>query len=399
MMRAALLLFLLALTTTPAEIGREARDPDNLVAHEWGTFTTVAGEHGEQVEWLPLQVQDDLPCFVERLKVRVKGAIQATVRMETPVIYFYAPRPTTVDVSVQFPRGMVTEWFPRAGVTPAGLLGATDLKKPGFVSSATWSSVRVAPRAPEDFPTEARASHYYAARRTDAAPLRVGDQTEKFLFYRGVATTTLPVSATVSPDGVATVKSDSAVPLGTLVRFDRRDGKIGYEIRNSSGSQATLGTPALTGSVDALAAALETILTGQGLYAREARAMVDTWRESWFEEGTRLLYIVPRPAIEAMLPLEIKPRPVETVRVFVGRIELITPVTMAEVKRALETRDRPSLMKYGRFLLPISRRLAADPASGLNTPGLDRFIYGTLADATRGPTCGSAPGESSERGQ
>jgi hypothetical protein len=31
----------------------------------------------------------------------------------------------------------------------------------------------------------------------------------------------------------------------------------------------------------------------QGLFPKEAHAMVDTWRDSWFEEGTRAFYILP----------------------------------------------------------------------------------------------------------
>src|SRR5687768_6356770 len=122
MTRASFLL-LLALTALPAEVRRDARDPDNLVVHEWGTFTSVGGEHGEQVEWLPLEGQNDLPCFVERFRYyRPKSSMAATVRMETPVLYFYAPRETSVDVSVRFPGGLVTEWYPRAAVTPAAVV-------------------------------------------------------------------------------------------------------------------------------------------------------------------------------------------------------------------------------------------------------------------------------------
>jgi hypothetical protein len=388
MTRISLVLLLAALTASPAEIRRDVRDPDNLVAHEWGTFTSMAGDQGQQIEWLPLEGQNDLPCFVERFRhFRGKFAMTATVRMETPVIYFYAPRTTTVDVSVRFRSGLVTEWFPRAEVTPATPVNDGTLKTAGFMSTATWSGVSVTPEAAEAFPNEGRSSHYYAARRTDAAPLRVGDQSEKFLFYRGVARVALPVSAVVSPDGTATVRSDGSAPLGTIVRFDRRNGKLGYEIKDTKDSRAILATPALTGDKDALASRLETVLTREGLYPREARAMVDTWRDSWFEEGTRLLYIVPRATVDAMLPLEIKPRPIETARVFVGRLELITPATTAEVKRALETKDRPALLKYGRFLLPIAQRIVADPANGLDTKGLDQFIYGTFAGLTRGPTC------------
>jgi len=36
-------------------------------------------------------------------------------------------------------------------------------------------------------------------------------------------------------------------------------------------------------------------LVSEGLYQREAQAMVNTWRDSWFEEdGLRVLYTLPR---------------------------------------------------------------------------------------------------------
>jgi len=47
--------------------------------------------------------------------------------------------------------------------------------------------------------------------------------------------------------------------------------------------------------------------------------MVETWRNSWFEEGSRLLYIVPPAFVNKVLPLSIKPAPAQTVRVFVGK--------------------------------------------------------------------------------
>src|SRR5438132_371630 len=59
-----------------------------------------------------------------------------------------------------------------------------------------------------------------------------------------------------------------------------------------------------------------------GLYPKEAAAMVDTWRDSWFEPGSRLFYVAPRQAVDAILPLNVTPAPGSVVRVFVGRIEL-----------------------------------------------------------------------------
>src|SRR6185436_568280 len=81
--------------------------------------------------------------------------------------------------------------------------------------------------------------------------------------------------------------------------------------------------------------------------------MVDTWRDSWFEQGTRIFYIVPKKTVDSILPLEMNPSPVQVARAFVGRMELITPATQKEVLRAAEMGDRKTLETYGRFLEPI----------------------------------------------
>ena len=54
-----------------------------VVAHEWGTFTSVASEHGAPVAWAPLNGPADLPCFVQRLGTENLKAFAGLVRMET----------------------------------------------------------------------------------------------------------------------------------------------------------------------------------------------------------------------------------------------------------------------------------------------------------------------------
>src|SRR6267154_2761824 len=39
-----------------------------LTAHEWGTFTSIAGSDGQAVEWSPLSGSTDLPAFVEHFR-------------------------------------------------------------------------------------------------------------------------------------------------------------------------------------------------------------------------------------------------------------------------------------------------------------------------------------------
>ena len=85
--------------------------------------------------------------------------------------------------------------------------------------------------------------------------------------------------------------------------------------------------------------------------------MLETWQDSWFEEGSRLIYILPSAAVGAILPLQVEPAPAETVRVFVGRVELVTPETESSVESAIAKGDWSAINRYSRFLDPILRRI------------------------------------------
>src|SRR5262249_10886500 len=101
-----------------AALAPSQRTQPQLIVHEWGTFTSVAGPDGKAIGWSPLDGRDDLPCFVERYRYNNKGTLPGTVRMETPVIYFYAADEMRVNVNVRFNQGAITEWYPRAEVSP-----------------------------------------------------------------------------------------------------------------------------------------------------------------------------------------------------------------------------------------------------------------------------------------
>jgi hypothetical protein len=155
------------------------------------------------------------------------------------------------------------------------------------------------------------------------------------------------------------VRNPGGEAVGDIVVFVNRGGTMAYDVRHVGTAQITLAPPALDGEFVAPRAELERILISHGLYPREAAAMVETWRDSWFEEGTRLFYIAPRKAIDAILPLEITPRPDQATRVFVGRVELVTSTAEREVAAAIVRNDRQTLSRYGRFLQPIADRLLA----------------------------------------
>jgi hypothetical protein len=341
----------------------------SLIVHEWGTFTSIAGEDGGAVQWLPQAGPVDLPCFVERSMYYAKGSLWGTVRMETPVLYFYAPRETAVGVRVGFRQGVITEWFPR------GTVGVSNPNSADYEGTVSWPDVKVSPGQAAAFPTESGPSHYYKARNTDAAPLQSGGQTEKFLFYRGVGQFAPPISATVQADGKVVVWSAQDQPLGDVILFENRRGAMAYNVKHVSGARVTLDRPALEDASSGPQRELVRILVANGLYQKEAEAMVDTWSDSWFEEGARLLYIAPRAAVDSIVPLTITPTPSAVARVFVGRMELVSPVTRRDVRMALATNDRATLDKYGRFLQPIGDRVLADVSP------IDRALLGERLQA------------------
>jgi len=347
-------------------------DPLELTVHEWGTFTSIAGADGRAVEWLPLAGPADLPSFVETITNRLKVSLSGTVRMETPVLYFYAPREATVSVNVRFPQGTLTEWFPHAVVTPSNTIA--------------WTDVKISPRMPADFPHEPGANHYYVARQTDASPLQVDEQKEKFLFYRGVGHFAPPIAATISADGTIIVKSIDGGAVGDVMLFENRSGAIGFQVHRVATDRITLD-PSADESESALPAAqLEKMLVARGLYAKEASAMVGTWRDSWFEQGTRLFYVVSERAVDSILPLEIRPAPANVTRVFVGRMELVTAATKQEVKDAIAGNDKATLTQYARFLRPIADRILADSAPA-DRARLERAVTTCLASINSAGGC------------
>jgi hypothetical protein len=339
--------------------------------HEWGTFTSVAGENGMALDWQPFGGPSDLPCFVHRFQIGYKAVLSGTVRMETPVIYFYAPQAMTSRVRVAFPKGYITEWYPKAtqvarpigsGSNPAtGNVSRNSgirSPRPGETDSIEWPKVKIEPDAAPKYPFEFESSHYYAARSTDSASLSASGEAEKFLFYRGVGEFQPPIAVENVSGGSLHVENLSKEALPTVIVFQNENGKIRYRSLRALQSEVTVEIPKTEASLDTLKLDLENALTAQGLFPREAQAMVETWRDSWFEEGTRVIYILPQSEVESILPLQVEPKPERIARVFVGRVEVITPELRTVVENAMRNKDRATLEKYGRFLQPIAGKLS-----------------------------------------
>ncbi len=377
----------LAIPSFSASRVADGRAGENLTVHEWGTFTSVAGPEGQAMEWLPLTGSTNLPRFVEHFREEgFKCGLGGTVRMETPVVYFYSKRETTVSVRVSFAKGLITEWYPHASAVQPAVVHPQN----NGDGSIRWDDVRLLPGSEAAFPSGDDGNHYYAARNTAATPVRVrargGDQYEKFLFYRGVSSTPMPVAARLTPEGQVLVQNLGEGEIPSVMLIESRGGKLGYRLAGAVRDQSLVEPPSLTASADSMLKDLEGLLVSQGLYVDEARAMIATWRNSWFEEGSRILYILPAAAVNAILPLAVTPAPASMVRVFVGRMELVTPATEKAVEQAFAANDRQTLDGYRRFLEPILRAMIAgsrsDPA---RSQALAKYMSSVYSYACRSP--------------
>ncbi|HEV7866044.1 MAG TPA: hypothetical protein VGO90_00075 [Chthoniobacteraceae bacterium] len=340
------LLSCLAVTFTAQAGPKPSAD---YVAHEWGTFTSVQGADGVQMEWNP-GVVSDLPPFVYEIsRVRSRNPLAALLkldlrgrqRMETPVIYFYTDQPRSVDVAVSFPEGTITEWYPQEGAADV-MPRTAQVKK--TQPALRWKNVQLLPAGSSaakalQLPIDAADSHYFAARETDAALVQTQEkgktETEKFLFYRGVGSFQAPLTAKLEGVGgeVMHLSNTGAEALTALFVTEIRGAKGRVIPAGDLGGKAE-GTISLAEHEElrpldevraALSAQMQTALVKAGLYEREAAAMIKTWESAWFgENGLRVLYILPRSWTDRVLPLKLTPAPRETARVMVGRAEMIT---------------------------------------------------------------------------
>ncbi|HUQ72381.1 MAG TPA: hypothetical protein VM165_22835 [Planctomycetaceae bacterium] len=413
-------------TTTVRAADRDAT-PDQaapLIVHEWGTFTSFSGSDGVKLEFRPLE-ERDLPGFVfnrsrHSLPSLSKNSIPAIQRMETPVTYFYTPVERDVTVRVAFPKGLLTEFYPPVrslGPKVEGTFFVESTPPPLKDSWLDWGRVHLIP--PESLraqvqdaelsrrigrhveqtmvPDAGTYHHYAAARATDSAIVQVrhlpqtgpdanvvptADYFEKFLFYRGLGNFDLPLTLTANSDASCMLRNSGQEAIRSLFLVTVRGQELRFRQYPNIAAGATLDLQPSkeTATLNQLSDAVASALVAEGLYDKEARAMVSTWQTSWFgEEGTRLFYILPQSVTDTLLPLEITPKPTEQVRVLVGRMEIMTSSqeqdVLSLVQRSLTARDDaaqgvpspllPEFLKLGRLGEPAlvrARHLSATDA-------------------------------------
>lgn len=354
------LLNLIGLGCAMAAVAEETRE--DLMAHEWGTFTAVVGSDGREVPWWSQSVEgaSALPEFVAPVigPISKSGVGLWLLRMETPVIYFYAERSADLRVVVDDTQVKVTEAYPDA-------LFSLPRFEEG-VPRTSFKEWRIGIRPPDDeigkqMPEVGeRGAHYRHAREVPEAWWVVGHgkkqekEVEKFIFYRGAGSAMMPKRvARVVEQGVELLANRLPLYLVEVktgeLKWKRVVGKADQESGEASLFYWPTQSQDAESGAEGLAAALVRDLNEEGLTKDEAQAMVDTWRDAWLGEvGVRVLELLPRRWVDEVLPLSITPKPATVERVFVGRWELLKEETEQSVIAAMDE-GLPDAMRVSRL--------------------------------------------------
>jgi hypothetical protein len=342
-----------------------------MVVHEWGTITTRHAPDGTprgRLNHVP--DGDTLPAFVHRYDpastandpersliktALVAGRPDVTMRLETPVMYFYPPQGMrslpAFNVGVRFRGGVLNEFYPKAEASVAPDVGGPTRfamfnrnwngarLDSSVVGRLYWRDLTLA----DNTPLVGTTSHVWLApRRVHSTGVRSGNEAERYLFYRGVAhldavMQTRLTAADVEllaprdldwmPSPAMTVRNVWLVdiqPNGNTAFHDCG----AFTIQRNSPSRSLARMPLFAkdeyGSTKRaeLRESMKHALTSAGLFEDEAEAMLSTWEGSYFRTpGLRLFYLVPNEWTNTFLPVGIS-IPHELTRVLVGRIDL-----------------------------------------------------------------------------
>lgn len=381
----------------PSEMGLAEQKLEGAVeVHEWGTFTVLQGSNGKTIRWYQAPEKlVDLPPFVQQQftpfgKARSPNLFAGldSVRMETPVLYFYPEKEMDIRVSASFPTGRITEIFPPASY---------QLNSSG---ETLWRGRLLSPDSPQKSKIPAatgpKGRHYAAARAVPDAWLfsqidlkpkvtpnpkkpapKVADPIDHFIFYRGAGNAdSFPIRAVEQEiPGSYTLSNTYHQTIPKLIALRVVDGKsswttvdqlaqVKYDSKlKKTTNIKTLNFPEPTKSIKEVAAelrdAMVAALHAEGLTVAEAKAMVATWDDLWFTDpGTRVLALLPQSFADQMVPLHISPKPTKIERVFVARLELINRAQEQVLTTVLDTfndiddkvaSDKLAALKLGRY--------------------------------------------------
>lgn len=390
-----------ALPSNPQPTSPSAK---KFVVHEWGTFTSVMGSNGQRLGGLhheeeklpsfivgrdllnenteaflppdfgdaPAPLRDkcppskglnvcDTPEPIPGYKVRPEDVTQ---KMETPVIYFYSDERVQSRVTVDFPQGIISQYFP-APISFSPAIGKVQALRGGrTVFDVEVTKERLV------LPKVESGNVYAPAREVSSNDIRSGNQNERFIFYRGLGdfTTNLNIS---SPTGDGILLQNHGQAISSVILLDVTSSTGAVRSLGSLDEKATLHfnskdlayfrTKQVLPRAEFETAAQNIIveaLVQSGLTQEESLAMFNTWKTSYLKsKGLRALYVLSRKETDSLLPITVSPKPTELVRTLVGRIEILHASEEQQLLIDFRAGKKPLISADDRFAEPKLRRL------------------------------------------
>lgn len=269
-----------------------------------------------------------------------RPADNVTVKMETPVVYFYSKEEREANVKVDFPNGTISQWYPeRQKGEEAPGMEKLDFKTP-YKGWIEWDCKVLDENTEKTINTKAEleTNTWTAPRETDANLVESPNgEIEKFLFYRGIGNfeTTVSLSFEEEQLKIKNTSTETIPYLFVYEKWDNQDPVVWWT--GGMDGQATKKISAPTAGMSETELEKKFIeftgaLVKEGLYEKEAASMLKTWHESYFNSyGIKVFWIVPRSITNKVLPIEVTPTPTELERVIVGRSEILTPQFEAQL--------------------------------------------------------------------
>jgi hypothetical protein len=350
---------------------------EGFEVHEWGVVTIAYGTsrgfvRSEGSRFVDgVEKPEELPAFVETLQKRFDTAIEHwhSMPVRKPIVYFHARKRMTIAVKVAMPKGRPHAWWPRAddvapkptlppkrgfGSDPADKLPVfQDL--PMTDGLLSWTALTLDPTATQ---FAAAAGWWPIARETASTPVLSGALADKFLFYDALTTVDPAVDVTWTAAGNANLSARAAV---TVFAIHVKEGAC-FSASAALAKGASAELVLAKGRPD-----LAKPLTAAGLCADEAASLIKIWTDEFFETpGARVLVLLPRAAYDALLPLEITPKPTALTRVLIAHLECLDPATQAKVdawiaKLGSESIDERDAATAGiRSLGPLAEKSVRD---------------------------------------
>ena len=333
----------------------------------------------------------------------VKGV---TTKMETPVIYFYSDEAVQAEVDVKWHGGSISQWYPRrtSGETPPPLKpnspkndndnafikafearGGIDFTK-GYQGSVSWE-IEVAAKNQFDQADLFKGNEtvsWLHPRVPDASVVTSGSESEGYLFYRGIGQLDSGIHFDIDQSNTLTISNTLAHDVPFAMIFENDGSKVRSSVITNgvtAGTSLTIPDSDLTdlGAINTnwqstVYRQMRAGLLASGLFQEEAEAMIQTWWSSYFAKpsspsSVRVFWILPTAQVNEVLPLNITPIPEKTVRVLVGRAEVLRP----SAERALMAMERnpqgfPAKIAHDRFALAYRNRINQLESSAKITP-------------------------------